>query len=326
MEFLPKPGYIPKPRSDTDYVKNVNSPLGAVGLFQGFDLRGVRPVLDLQNKLGIETSGCVSWTACQCIEEWLNGLIRLQLMPQSNLQWLLDNNYIVNGLVVVSKVFIWIESGTTQNGNDFTSVGDAIRKYGLIPESMLPFNPQASDTWTSLRNQTISQACLDMGQEFLKRFDVGYYYVNGSNWGAELPDGPIQIAIPVCPGYNTSDPIQACGLPEEHSVMIDYMNGNEPQIVDHYAPEIKDLASNYPIMASMQWVVTPKQVTNNPMQLVQTPDKTVYILSGVTNKAIIGIADGATLALFGDEPIVQIASLPVPQSYTIGQGFVMNKK
>lgn len=324
-EELPKPGYIPSARTPTDYIKHENSPLGAVGIFQGFDLRGVRPVLDLQNKLGLETSGCVSWTACQCNEEYLNGLIRLEKLPQAHLDFLDQNGYIVNGLVVFSKVFIWKLSGTTPQGNDFTSVANTIRKSGLIPESMLPFNPTQGQTWQQYHDSVvITQAMLDMGQKFLRYFDIGYQYISNPNWGADLPDGPIQIAIPVCPGYNTADPIQACGLPEQHSVMIDYMNGNEPQVVDHYAPEIKDLAANYPIMASMQYVVTIKQPTNNPMQLIKAPDNTVYILSGVTKQTIIGIADPATLALFGDEPITEIQTLPVAESFTLGQGFVAN--
>lgn len=62
------------------------------------------------------------------------------------------------------------------------------------------------------------------------------------------------------------------------------------------------------------------------MQLIQTPDKTIYIQSGISQVKILGIADEATLALFGDEPIVQVESLPVVESFTITQGFLINKK
>jgi hypothetical protein len=62
----------------------------------------------------------------------------------------------------------------------------------------------------------------------------------------------------------------------------------------------------------------------NNMQLIKTPDGTVYM---ETPAGCSGIADEATLAaLFGGEPIVDVASLPSPEIYTISQGFVISKK
>jgi hypothetical protein len=309
-EVLPQPGYIAVPISPTDYIKNVNSPLGAVGQFQGFDWRTVYPTLDLQNKNGLETSGCVSWSAVQFNEMVINAMIKLGTLPETHIDFLVNDGYLVDGLMVFSKIFIWNLSGTTPQGNDFTSVGNAVHKNGLIPESMCPFNPSQGETWAQLKSQPITQAMLDQGQKFLQYFSIGYHYLSNPNWTTDLADGPIQIAIPVCPGYNTADPIQACGYPEQHSVLIAYMNGDNPQIVDHYIPEIKDLVAAYPIMAAMQQVVTINSITQGkPMY------ETVVKADGKTFGVRISTPNADTIVYATDE--AQWRSWNLPTSYQL---------
>lgn len=62
------------------------------------------------------------------------------------------------------------------------------------------------------------------------------------------------------------------------------------------------------------------------MQLVRF-NGTVYRVSGVNNKKVVGIAAQIDLEdLYGDEPINDVASLPVLESWTESPGYMYNKK
>lgn len=251
-------GYIHSERTPTDYIKGVNSPLVAP-LFPNFDWRNVRPALDLQLVNGFDSNGCVSWAGVQDCEEIINAMLALGMIPDEQVTFLEQNGYLVNGKFVASKKYIWVLSGTTNEGNTFANVANAIHANGLIPESLFPFNPAPGSTWTQNFTQPTA-AMLAMGQKFLELFNLNYQYITDTNYPTHLENGPIQIAIPVCSGYNTDTPVQACNQPMQHSVIIDYIDStSEKEIVDHYNPEIKTLATNYPIPAAMQYVVGIKE-------------------------------------------------------------------
>lgn len=64
-------------------------------------------------------------------------------------------------------------------------------------------------------------------------------------------------------------------------------------------------------------------INKKNMQLIKV-NGTVYM---ETAAGITGIADQTSLAaLFGSEPIAEVAALPSPELYTISQGLVINKK
>lgn len=313
------PGYIPSTRTETDYIKGVNSPLVAAA-FPGFDWRTVRPALDLQLVNGFESNGCVSWTAVQTCEELLNAQIKLGQVPTVAMDFLKNNGYLVNGLVVASKAYIWTLSGTTTNGNSFPKVADALHHNGLIPESMYPFKPAPGSTWAQNFIQPTA-AMLAMGQQFLQHFDINYHYLTDQNFTQHLQDGPIQCAIPVCAGYNTDTPVQACNQPEQHSVMIDFVDPqNEKEIVDHYNPEVKLLSSAYPIPDSMQYVVTAKGAI---MQLVNDGGTIFLVASDKSFK--IGIGDQQTLGIFGNEQVTAGSTAGIPQTGTLASGVIFHK-
>lgn len=69
------------------------------------------------------------------------------------------------------------------------------------------------------------------------------------------------------------------------------------------------------------WTLIPRE--QQTMKLIKE-NGTVYIQSGVNNKVKLGIADEATLALFGDEPITD--GVAEGTEYTISNGFIIHKK
>lgn len=53
---------------------------------------------------------------------------------------------------------------------------------------------------------------------------------------------------------------------------------------------------------------------------------TVYLVAGIDQKVKIGIADQESLALFGDEPILNEDTTTIPETLTLTSGFSVHKK
>ena len=70
------------------------------------------------------------------------------------------------------------------------------------------------------------------------------------------------------------------------------------------------------------WTLIPKEQT---MQLIKD-NGTVFLVAGVNNKIKLGISDPETLALFGDEPVIEGTTGGITETYTISKGFILNKK
>lgn len=111
------------------------------------------PVDEKQYRAWIETSNCTGFGATTQIE-----MYERKAFGEIN-------NY--------SDRWVGIISGTTLQGNDPQKVYEAIRKYGLIPEEMLPFSDDIMtiDDYYSFKGAD-KEACYRAGREWLakKRF------------------------------------------------------------------------------------------------------------------------------------------------------------
>lgn len=77
-----------------------------------------------------------------------------------------------------SDRWVGIIAGTKAPGNDPHTVAEAIRKNGLIPESMLPFSDDLNsvDEYYSFKGADEAK-CREVGQKWLERFDFGHEWV-----------------------------------------------------------------------------------------------------------------------------------------------------
>lgn len=114
------------------------------------------PDFEPQNKK-FETYNCTGFNTLNAIETILRRLG-------------IEENY--------SDRWLGIIAGTKYPGNDPHIVAEAIRKYGLIPESMLPFTEdlESIDEYYSFKGGD-REACYKAGQEWLERFDFGHEWV-----------------------------------------------------------------------------------------------------------------------------------------------------
>lgn len=181
---------------------------------------------------GFDTLSCTTFSALNDLEIIGNCKIEKKLFSDDNINWLKENGYFDdNGMLNFSDRFIAILSGTTMLGNDVISVGNAIIKYGLIPEKDLPIGGSSWNEYMDPKN--ISPAMLKKGKEFRSRFLPGYEWVWFSNDATfdqnevdalqeALLYAPVQIGIP---------------SPSTHATtMIAIQPVTSYDVYDHYEP------------------------------------------------------------------------------------------
>ena len=128
------------------------------------------PEGELQN-IGSEKMDCASRAPINCLEAQFNFMLANNILLPENVAWLQKNGYIENNRVLFSDAFIAIKSGTTRQGNSLIAPIEAIRKYGLIPKSLLP-QAQTFDEHHDPRR--ISTHMESLGKQFKARFTINY--------------------------------------------------------------------------------------------------------------------------------------------------------
>jgi hypothetical protein len=168
-------GYLEQPEQPNDYVA------GASGI--EYFVRNVNgnwhsslPDNERQYSDNIDTMSCVTFSALNSIEIQLNYMLDHGLLTTNTRIFLTDNGYIVNGKFNFSDRFTAIMSDTRPTGNYLTKVAQAIRDFGLIPESMLPFGYPYS--WEEYHDKNvITQEMKDLGKECLIYLTIQYEWV-----------------------------------------------------------------------------------------------------------------------------------------------------
>jgi hypothetical protein len=235
-----------------------------------------------------ESDACVSFGADDSLETQCDLDIRAGRLPQTFVTWLKNNGYFnPDGTLNFSDRFTAKMSGTTQNGNSLPAVWASIKANGLVPESAWPFplsqmtNNQQAD-W-NIYYATVPAEVVALGKEFLAQLQanglgVFYEWVVATGLGTDeatlsraLTISPLQIATAVCSPWNTANPIQGCGPGAQHSTMLAAIDANGIyEILDHYSPFQKKLASNYNISYAMRGVIQPLYVPPQTFQYTFT--------------------------------------------------------
>lgn len=193
---------------------------------------------------------CATRGPINILETKFNYLLGEHLLTDAEVKWLLDNKYLKNGKVTFSKRWIAMMSGTTRNGNSLKAPVDAIHRYGLIPEAMLPQTDNM--TWAEYNDTTkITGAMTALGLQFLKYFPINYERVFTADFPDIIQNDEIAVA-----GYAWAFPVDGIyqaqpGKPFNHCFM--YYLLPTYTIFDNYVDSadgdyIKRLAPDYVLM------------------------------------------------------------------------------
>lgn len=206
------------------------------------DWRTSLPLEEKQHNFSFDTISCTTFSALNVIETFINHLMYNDKLTLSQLEFLNQNGYIVNGKANFSDRFTAIMSGTTPEGNYFQNVLDSIRKDGLLPEKDFPF---AGSTWAEYHDKTkITEAMKVKAKKILEVFDFFYEWVEITNTQQELfnafKQSPVQVAV-------TKE------VPQ-HAIMLPKMDWEFETYVPYLRPRNRSIAY------AMKIKVSPKSV------------------------------------------------------------------
>jgi len=190
---------------------------------------------EVQNAVYYDTMCCVSFSALNVVEAVINYLLRNNLLTEGNVAWLKVNGYLNEaGEMDCSDRFTGAMSGTTDNGNTGRRVWTSVRHDGVVPESKwkwnksrdIPMNERSGDWYRDKAN--VPQELIDLGKEFVKRFDVFYEVVKTEEDKLKnaLTKSPVAVYIATsCPLDNGIH--QSCGNTVNHAVTL--IDDTEPR-------------------------------------------------------------------------------------------------
>ena len=187
----------------------------------------------------MDTNGCVSRTFLNDLEEKLDYFYDNGMHPALK-KWFDDKGYRVNGKFALCDAYIEILSGTTPTGNSLKAPLDAIRKYGVIPASMIPLENGMS--WAQyMEPSRITNAHRDLGAEFLRRVTINYEKVMLSEFFNATTVDSLIVAVKAW-----SAPVDGVYPRIEgdfgHATL---RISNEIDVFDTYIPFLKRLALDY---------------------------------------------------------------------------------
>jgi hypothetical protein len=260
---------IRKPKK-TDYVAGFETGITYQEVLANGDWSSFLPG-DEPQSYQFDTMACVSFSCLNDIESQVNFL--LSKISAENLAKLKEWGYVKDNLANFSDRFTAKISGTTHQGNDIGSVIQSVRDYGLVPEAMWSF--PANFTWDNYYAE-IPQEVKDFGKHFLEVFDVKYEWAILDGWAIPSPtlnetvrmslkQAPLQVAMPVCPGWGTDNPVKTCpSIQSQHATLFYNIDNTAYYDFDHYPIFRKRLSLSYPVCYGMRIVVSEKKAPIEP--------------------------------------------------------------
>lgn len=201
-----------------------------------------------QKKHGVETSACATYNTIHPIA-----------ILQEETYDLKDQDY--------AERFISMLSGTTRQGNSPNKVAQAIRDYGLIPQSMLPFN-ETIDTWEKFNSYFggDESLCLKAGIQWKKKWDFNYEWVWTGDLSVENKHARLKEALKYSPvgvsvnaWYEDNGVyVKPNGSQDNHWTVLVAFEDGYPIVWDTYAPYIKKLSKDYDFEWAMRYAVKKK--------------------------------------------------------------------
>lgn len=199
---------------------------------------------------------CVTMSAVHDIESQINYDISQGKYKQEALDYFQSAGYMENGKFSASVRYSAKRNGTTHDGQYLSKAGNGLRHDGILPNKDWPIDPSMS--WEEYYKE-IPQELIDKALKIYDYMELPeYHWVDPYNIPSALLNAPVQVLIAMCDGWEANTTVKACAAAASHCVLAYAEDDNGYQVLDHYVPFKKILASNYHIYGAMQYVVRPK--------------------------------------------------------------------
>lgn len=252
-------GILPPPENPLEWVAGSVSGIVFEKRNTLADWRGFLPTEERQRFRNFDSFGCASFSCLNSIETQFKFLLKSNLLRSEDIQWLKDNGYFdEGGNINFSDRWLVVLSNTKPGvGNYLHAVWDAARKFGLVPQGIIPSNENWTENQYYDKNDFPKEA-YELGLEFLKRFYVQYERVgtDDNSLKKALEQAPVQCGVATCQPWETEQTITYCGLPANHAVLLTRIDSVK-YLFDSYPPHIKKLGKTYKIDFAYKGVISP---------------------------------------------------------------------
>lgn len=281
-----------------------SSPVIKEELMPDLDWKKWTPEHEKQAYRYFDTMSCVSYSATDAIEYQFTYALNNGKISAEDSLWLTQNGYFKNGLINFSERFTAILGETTINGAYQYKVGDAIRKFGLIPQDMFPTNDDIKSFDEYLDKGKITKEMYDLGAEFIKRFPISYEWVGSpEDLKTALKYAPVQVCVYYL-DYPTGDTSGVLCTDKKpiHAVLAVNIEDTFVEIDDSYTRQFKKYCYKG-IWSPMLYSVNFKNNNNDMVYLKTSTSPHIYAVDK-EKKTKLMVIDMPTLNALGG--LVQI--------------------
>lgn len=226
MEKIKNYGLIIDKQKPEDYIFGA-SPLTPEILQEDGNWEPFLPYKEIQNLNGVEPFACVSFTILNCLEI----LIKRKYGE--------DKNF--------SDRFLAAISGTGAGGNSPNVVAEFLRKLGVVPQEVWPFD----ETIKSFEEfyAPIPDEIYNLAKEFLDEYEFRYEFVSNDKISEALKSSPLLVSVSAW-FEKDGKYFKPDEIPENHATtLVAIKEGEYKRVFDSYAdgegdPYLKDYDYN----------------------------------------------------------------------------------
>lgn len=292
-------------KRQSDYILGA-SPVFKVVLLENGNWKPWTPEHEIQfnySKL-YDTLMCVSFSATDCLEYQFTFALHNNLLLPEDVKWLSKPivngkqypSYFKNGFINFSERFVGTLGETSSQGAYQYKVGDAIRKFGLIPQDMFPLADNFND---NIDKKFITQEMYDLGAEFIKRFPISYEWISSTDDIKDaLKYGPVQVCVRYADYKDSNITAILCPIePPQHATTEVNKTDEYDEIDDSYSRQFKRYCKQG-IYSPMLYTINFKKKDMVIKKEKGKPDIWLIIES---NKTKINLADMPSFIPFNQE-------------------------
>lgn len=253
-------------QSPTDWIAGGNSPIKHDILVANKDWKPFKVAHEIQfNQAKLyDSEMCVTYSALKTIAKILTYLRDNNLLSQEQLTFLKD--YEIDGMYNFAERFPGTLGETTAQGAYQYKVANAIKNFGLIPQSMFPLADNFQD---NIDKKFITEAMYDKGKEFLKHFSVNYEWVD--NLIDYLQFSPVQTTVRFA-NYDKSEDILAPSETPNHAVTGVYAITDYDEVEDTYYQTYKRYNPAF-TFSHLAYYITLNNKTMDTIKFLKDNDK-----------------------------------------------------
>lgn len=192
----------------TDWILGANSPLGlqvrvSDKNWKPFTSQHEIQVYNVGYSDSYDTSLCTQYSATDVIEHIINWDLENNEVPLVIKDWLQKEGYLVNGRLEISERLGGANSEMTPSGTYLYKAANAIKNFGIVPQSKLPLAKSFVD---NINPNLISEDVYALGRKSKEYITINWNWVSKDDVSEALKDSPLMATVKYADGEGILKP------------------------------------------------------------------------------------------------------------------------